>query len=208
MPDPSLSISPACRRVGALPPLTARTSTRIAGRAGIAVNRQDRETAEAAVSAAKTSATHPRARSGSARHRISGCAAPHGSSIQRRRRSPHARPGAPDRAKPRCRAGSLKGGFISTTSTLSGERPAAAKPARRRSTSSTMTSAAIAFAAALSRARSASAGSISTRTSLIPATRLASASPAAPTPAPKSTTRSPARPPSPPPATSASCPAR
>src|SRR5258707_6325532 len=56
-----------------------------------------------------------------------------------------------------------------------------------------MTSAGTAFAAAVPRARPASPSSISTKTSSIPAARLATASPAAPTPAPKSTTRSPER---------------
>src|ERR1700677_1337981 len=93
----------------------------------------------------------------------------------------------------RCRAESLKGGFISTTSTLSGDSPAAAKASAADVTSSTTTSAAIAFAAALPRARDASSESISTRTSSPPATRVATARPAAPTPAPKSTTRSPER---------------
>src|SRR6266702_2812757 len=78
-------------------------------------------------------------------------------------------------------------------STLSGTSPCAAKACASAVTSSTIASAAIAFAAALARASPANSGSISTRLSLIPVTRRASASPAVPMPAPRSTTRSPAR---------------
>src|SRR4051812_45708593 len=56
-----------------------------------------------------------------------------------------------------------------------------------------MTLASIAFNAALPRASSANTSSISIRTIWIPDMRVASANPAAPTPAPKSTTRAPAR---------------
>src|SRR5262245_29573127 len=95
----------------------------------------------------------------------------------------------------RWRAGSLKGGFIRTQAACSGGRPAAAKARAGAATSrtATLTRAPRPLRCTFSLARAASRASISTSVTSTPSTRVASASPAAPTPAPRSIARSPPR---------------
>src|SRR5262249_19259856 len=146
-------------------------------------------------SAAKTSArpsarqiivSVPRGRSSRAAVLIQTASAPTGPAWARRRRRS---------GEALCRAGSLNGGFIRTRATDSGPSPAAAKARAGAATSrpAELTRALRPLSCAFCAASRASPASTSTSTTSMPSTRSASANPAAPTPAPRSTTRSPAR---------------
>src|SRR5215471_11452423 len=92
------------------------------------------------------------------------------------------------------RTGSLNGGLLSTISNEPGVRPAAANTSARAAMSrqQAVTRSPRPLRLAFSLASAVNAGSISTKVSERPETRIASANPAAPTPAPSSTPRSPA----------------
>src|SRR5450631_705382 len=91
-----------------------------------------------------------------------------------------------------CRVASRNGGFISTRSALPGAIPATPSASMSSASAvSALTRSANLLSRALSAASAQSAGSISTSVTFSPATRAASASPAAPTPAPRSMACSP-----------------
>ena len=106
------------------------------------------------------------------------------------------REAAPRIGRARCRAGSLNGGFIITAHDRlrrAARPPRTRAPAPRHRAPRRARAQQARCVGAFSAASAASCGSISTSVTLAPATRVASARPAAPTPAPRSTTCSPAR---------------
>src|SRR6266849_2511746 len=192
-PAASASTKPGSRRSGARLDFTARSSTRIAAASGRAW------TGSTAIAPKRpASASSAWARRSARQISVS---TPFGLS-KRAATPPQADNCASEAAwasrrpacgEALCRSGSLNGGFISTRPADAAGIAAAANSRAGASTSSTTARARSdkSLRAILSRAKVTSAGSISTSVTSRPGTRNASARPAAPTPANRSTARSP-----------------
>src|SRR6266516_4092454 len=192
-PAASASTKPGSRRSGARLDLTARSSTRIAAASGRAwtgstaiapKRRVSASSARARPSARQISVSTPFGLSRREATPVQPDNCPWGAAWARRR---------PACGEALCRSGSLNGGFISTRSAEAAEIPAAENSRAGASTSSSTARARSdkSLRAILSRAKVTSAGSISTSVTSRRGTRNASARPAAPTPANRSTARSP-----------------
>ena len=193
-PDSSLSIRAGWICVGARPPLVARTKMRFAGASRVAVNRQDLQTAKTVIERRQHLGNPVGAPD--QRQRAPGFedAPRRMNPVRQRRRGRHMR----DPAR-LVRRDAMPRGIVERRihqHDIDAVRARARRlqrhphQLRHRARSHRRQ---VAFASALARARPASAASISTRTRSMPATRLATARPAAPTPAPRSATRSPGR---------------